>query len=196
MRSIALACVLLFGGAAAVMAQATPTASYRGDAALTYHWIRTNDPPGGGCGCFDLNGGGLSGSWMLLPRLSVVGEVSVEHAGNVLSTGKSLTLTSYLAGARYRLPQPWLHGPHAPQPFAQALVGGGHAGGGIAGIGDGSSTFVTRIGGGIDLPMRSGISIRLIQADYYLTDFANSANDHQNNLLLSAGVVLHWTRLD
>jgi outer membrane immunogenic protein len=195
MRSIALAGVLLLGVATAAMAQATPSASYTGDAALTYHWMWTNAPPGGDCGCFDLNGGGLSGSWMLLPRLSVVGEVSVEHAGNVLSTGKSLTLTSYLAGARYRLPQPWLHGPHAPQPFAQALVGGGHAGGGIAGVGDGSSTFVTRIGGGIDLPVRSGISIRLIQADYYLTDFANSVNNHQNNLLLSAGAVLHWSRI-
>jgi outer membrane immunogenic protein len=196
MRSIALACILLFGGATTVLAQAPPAASYRGDAALTYHWIRTNGPPDGGCGCFDLNGGGLSGSWMLLPRLSLVGEVSVEHAGNVLSTGRSLTLTSYLAGGRYRLPQPWIHGRYAPQPFAQVLVGGGHAGGGIAGAGDGSSTFVTRIGGGIDLPMHSSISIRIIQADYYLTDFANSVNDHQNNLLLSAGVVLHWSRLD
>jgi outer membrane immunogenic protein len=195
MRSIALAGILLLGVATAAMAQATPSASYAGDAALTYHWMRTNDPPGGDCGCFDLNGGGLSGSWMLLPRLSVVGEVSVEHAGNVLSSGKSLTLTSYLAGGRYKLPQPWLHGPHAPQPFAQILVGGGHAGGGIAGVGDGSSTFVARMGGGIDLPMRAGISIRIIQADYYLTDFANSVNDHQNNLLLSAGVVLHWSRL-
>jgi outer membrane immunogenic protein len=195
MRSIAIVTILLFGGITAVMAQATPSESYSGDAALTYHWIRTNDPPGGDCGCFNLNGGGLSGSWILLPRLSLVGEVSVEHAGSVLSTGKSLTLTSYLAGGRYRLPQPWLHGLHAPQPFAQALVGGGHAGGGIAGAGDGSSTFVTRIGGGIDLPVRSGVSIRIIQADYYLTDFANSVNNHQNNLLLTAGVVLHWSRI-
>jgi hypothetical protein len=71
----------------------------------------------------------------------------------------------------------------------------GMRGGGIAGVGDGSSTLVTHMGGGIDLPMRSGISIRIIQADHYLTDFANSVNDHQNNLWLSAGIALHWSRL-
>jgi len=176
------------------MAQAVPEASYNGDAVLTYRWVRTNAPPGGDCGCFYLNGGGISGSLMLLPRVSLVAELSVEHAANVLSTGKSLTLTSYLAGGRYSIPQPWMHGRHALQPFAQVLIGGGHAGGGVAGVGDGSSSFVTHIGGGIDLPVGSSISVRAIQADYYLTDFANSANDHQNNLLLGAGVVLHWSR--
>jgi hypothetical protein len=33
----------------------------------------------------------------------------------------------------------------------------------------------------------------VIQADYYLTNFANGVNDHQNNLLLGAGVVFHWS---
>jgi hypothetical protein len=122
-----------------------------------------------------------------------VAEISGEYAGNGPSTGETLTLVSYLAGARYRLPHPWLHGAHAPQPFAQALLGSGHAGGGLAGASDGTRAFVTRIGGGIDLPLRSGIALRVIQADYYLTDFANSVNDHQNNLLLGGGVVLHWS---
>jgi hypothetical protein len=30
--------------------------------------------------------------------------------------------------------------------------------------------------------------------DYYLTTFANSTNDHQNNLLVGAGIVFHWSR--
>jgi outer membrane immunogenic protein len=188
MRSIALASILFLAVATAAMAQE----SYSGDAALTYHWMRTNTSPGK-CGCFALNGGGVSGSWNLRPRWAVVAEISAERAGNVLSTGKSLTLTSYLAGARYRLPQPWLRGPHSPRPFAQLLLGAEHPGGGVAGSGDGFYAFATRMGGGIDVPVSSRIAVRF-QIDYSLTHSANSANDHQNNLLLGAGAVFRWSR--
>jgi outer membrane immunogenic protein len=193
MRSIARVMMLFVGVAATAVAQAVPSVpASSGDVALTYHWVRSNTQPGD-CGCFDLNGGGLSGSWNLPHGWAAVAEVSGEYAGNGPSSGDTLTLLSYLAGARYRLPGPWLHGAHAPQPFVQVLVGAGHAGGGLAGAGDGAYAFVSRIGGGIDLPLRSGIALRLIQADYDLTNFANSVNDHQNNLLLGAGVVLHWS---
>ena len=125
--------------------------------------------------------------------MAAVAEIGVEHTGNGPS-GNSLTLTSYLVGARYFLPQPRLGGDRAPHPFAQLLLGGGHAGGGIAGVGDASNAFVSRVGGGIDVPVSPRIAIRVIQADYYLTRFANTVNDHQNNLLLGAGVILHWSR--
>lgn len=194
MRSIALACALLLGIATAARAQATSGVSHSGDVALTYHWVHTNAPPSGGCGCFALNGVGLSGSWDFGPRLTAVAEVSVDHTSNALSTSESLTLTSYVAGARYHLPDPWMHGPHALQPFAQVLVGGAHAGGGMAGVADGTSAFAGRLGGGIDLPLTTGIAVRVIEADYYLTDFANSADNHQNNILIGAGVVVHWSR--
>jgi outer membrane immunogenic protein len=189
MRSIALASILVLGMAGPLMAQA----SYSGDAALTYHWVRTNAPVGE-CGCFDLNGGGLSGSWNVAPRWAAVAEISAETAGNALSSGESLTLTSFLAGARYRLPQPWRRGPHSPRPFAQILLGADHAGGGIAANADASYAFATRIGGGIDLPVSSRFAVRILQVDYYLTHFVNATNDHQNNLLLGAGIVFHWSR--
>lgn len=195
MRSIALATGLLFCMASAALGQAVPTAraSTTGDAALTYHWVRSNTQPGD-CGCFDLNGGSVSGSWNVRPRFAVVAEVSGEYAGNGPSTGNSLTLISYLAGARYGLRQPRLRKPHELQPFAQLLVGAAHAGGGIAGAGDSSNAFATRMGGGIDLPVSPRFAVRILQVDYYLTNFANSTNDHQNNLLLGAGVVYRWSR--
>jgi outer membrane immunogenic protein len=193
MRSIALACALLLGITTAAMAQATSGVSRSGDVALTYHWVHTNAPPGGGCGCFALNGGGISGSWDFSPQLAVVAEVSLDHTSNALSSKESLTLTSYLAGARFRLPDPWMHGPHALSPFAQLLVGGAHAGGGVAGVADGTSAFAGRLGGGVDLPVNPLITVR-IQGDYYLTDFDNSADNHQNNVLVGAGVVIHWAR--
>jgi outer membrane immunogenic protein len=192
MRSIALACALLVGMVSAGMAQAGSGLSHSGDAMLTYHWVHTNTPPSGGCGCFPLNGVGLSGSWNFNPKLAGVVEVSVDHTSNALSLSKSLTLTSYMAGARYRLPDPWMHGVHALQPFAQVLVGGAHAGGGIAGVADGTSAFAGRLGGGVDLPLTVGIAVRLIQADYYMTDFANGVDNRQNNLLFGAGVIIHW----
>jgi outer membrane immunogenic protein len=193
MRSISLAVMLFLGVAATAVAQAVPSVpAPSGDIAWTYHWVRTNTQPGD-CGCFDLNGGGLSGSWNLPHRWAAVAEISGEYAGHGPTTGDTLSLASYLGGMRYRLPHPWPHGAHAPQPFLQGLLGVGHAGGGLAGAGDGTYAFVSRLGGGIDLPLRSGLALRVIQADYDLTNFANTVNDHQNNLLLGAGVVLRWS---
>jgi outer membrane immunogenic protein len=189
MRSIALACILFFGATTAARAQD----SYGGDAAITYHWVRTNASPGN-CGCFGMNGGGVSGSWNFGSQWALVTEISAETAANPLSTGKSLTTTSYLAGMRYRIRQPWMRGAHALQPFAQLLLGAGHAGGGLAGNGDGSYAFAIRIGGGIDLPVNSHIVVRIIQIDYDFTHFPNSSNDYQNNLLLGAGFVFRWSR--
>jgi hypothetical protein len=74
------------------------------------------------------------------------------------------------------------------------LLGAVHAGGGIAGTGDGAYSFATRIGAGLDLPVTSHFAFRLIQIDYYLTHSVNAANDHQKNLLVATGVVLCWPR--
>jgi outer membrane immunogenic protein len=193
MRSIALACVLLLGMAAAAAAQAISGTSHSGDIALAYHWVHTNAPPNGGCGCFALNGGGISGSWNFGSRLAVVAEASVDHTAKALASNESLTLTSYMAGPRYYLPNPWMHGPHAFQPFAQLLVGGAHAGGGLVGVSDGSSAFAGRLGGGVNVPINYAIAVR-VQGDYYITDFGNNADNHQNNILIGAGIVLHWSR--
>jgi hypothetical protein len=34
--------------------------------------------------------------------------------------------------------------------------------------------------------------VRLIEADYLLTTFDNGSNNHQNNLRIGAGVVVHF----
>ena len=131
MRSLLLLAALVLGGATLTMAQ---DEAYRGDAAVTYHWMRTNAAPGE-CGCFSLNGFGVSGSWNIHSTWSIVTEFGSEFRAST-STQDSLTVTSFLAGARYRIPQPWLKGAHRPQPFAQFLIGPAHAGGGEAGVAD------------------------------------------------------------
>ena len=42
--------------------------------------------------------------------------------------------------------------------------------------------------------MNPRFSVRLVEADYLLTTFDNGSNNHQNNLRISAGVVLHVSR--
>jgi outer membrane immunogenic protein len=191
MKSIALAAAMFLGVTAAAGAQQPKSPG--GDVALTYHWVRTNTQPGD-CGCFDLNGGGISGSWRFRPRWSAVGEFSEEYAGSGPYSGETLRLLSYLGGVRYQLPHTWFGGAHALQPFGQLLVGGGHASGELAGAGEGTNAFVARVGGGLDLPLKGGLAVRVLQADYDVTTFANGVNDHQNNLLLGTGIVYRWSR--
>ena len=190
MRSFLLSTILLLAGASAAVAQQD---AYSGDAAAAYHWVRSNAGPGQ-CGCFGMNGGGVSGSWNFHGPWSAVVDISAENTGSAPPANNPLTLVSYLAGARYKIPQPWFQGNHKPQPFAQIILGAAHAGGTEAGVADGSYRFATRIGGGIDVPLNEHFSVRVVQIDYYLTTFVNATNDHQNNLLVGAGIVFRWSR--
>ena len=189
MRTILIVMTLLLASAGATFAQD----EHSGDVAAAYHWVRSNAGPGE-CGCFGLNGGGISGSWNFRRGWSAVADFSAETGNGAPPAGNSLTLSSYMAGVRYKFKHPWFDGEHKPEPFAQILIGGAHAGGGEAGIANGDFVFATRIGGGIDVPINSRFAVRVIQMDYYLTTFANATNDHQNNFLVGAGVVWRWSR--
>ena len=85
--------VCLFVGRSASMALAQEGIS--GDAAATYQWVHTNAGPGQ-CGCFGLNGGGISGSWNANGPWSVVADFSSGVAKGAPTAGSSLTLTSFL----------------------------------------------------------------------------------------------------
>jgi outer membrane immunogenic protein len=187
MRSIFVVAALLLAGACASSAFAQEGIS--GDAAATYQWVHTNAGPGQ-CGCFGLNGGGVSASWEVHGPWAVVADFSSQTATGAPTVGSSLTLTSGLAGVRFELPRlrrNWIHGAHRVQPFAQILAGVG-----AAGLGDGTNRFAARAGGGFDVPVSRHFSVRA-QVDYFPTTFANATNDHQNNLLIGAGVVYHWS---
>lgn len=175
-----------------MMGQAISAGGGRGgDVALTYQYIHSNTQPGQ-CGCFSITGGDLSLSKMLITdRTAGVVDISVATAKNGPGTGSSLTLVSYMAGGRYYVSQPWF--PRA-QLFGQALVGVAHAGGGIAGAGDGKYATAARIGAAIDVPLSYKLAVRLLQVDYYLTDFPNAANQHQNNYLIGAGISFRTSR--
>ena len=188
MRTILLTVALVLSGAVTTMAQEE---AYHGDAGMTYQWMRTNAEPGN-CGCFSLDGIGVTGSWEVRGPWALVTEFSADFRPNVASEG-SLTVISFLAGPRYRIPQPWIKGAHRPLPFAELLIGPAHANGSEAGVADLTSAFAARIGGGIDVPLKSHFMLRAFQVDWYRTQFANTVNDRQNNLLISAGIVYRWS---
>lgn len=196
MRFMMLAAGLLLSIATVAAGQSAPQKTVpAGDAALTYQWVHSNTQPGD-CGCFGLNGGGLSGSFNFNSHVAMVAEINGGLGTNGPSTGNTLTLVSYMIGGRYVLPYlTWPHGSHGLQPFAQVLVGFAHAGGGIAGAGDSKTEFAARVGGGLDLPVNAHFAIRVAQVDYYPTTFNNGSNDHQNNLLVAGGVVYRWNKM-
>ena len=191
MRGFALAIGFIIGTAPALWGQAVASGGSRGgDAALTYSYIHSNTQPGQ-CGCFSITGLDLSASRSILnERTAAVLDINASTAKNGPGTGNSLTLVSYTAGARYYPYQPWVR--HV-EPFGQLLAGIAHAGGGIAGAGDGTYALAARLGGGLDVPV-GRLSLRLLQVDYYLTDFPNTSNSHQNNYLIGAGAVMRFSR--
>src|SRR5215813_8554818 len=99
MRTILIFAALLFAGASTAMAQE----GFNGDAAVTYQWVHTNAGPGQ-CGCFGVNGGGVSASWNVRGPWSVVADFSSQTATGAPTVGSSLSLTAGLGGARYDLP--------------------------------------------------------------------------------------------
>lgn len=193
MRTIALALIAALGLSVAAPAQECAAKKHHvnGDLALTYQWMRSNAQPGD-CGCFNLNGGGISASVVLQPRWSVVLDGSAQTVAHVPDSKNSLTLAAVYLGPRYSIPQPWKRTPRATQPYVQALLGGMHAGGAVAGAADGTMKFSTRVGGGLDQPLSKHTALRLVQVDYNLTTFENTVNERQNNLLVSTGFVFRW----
>ena len=196
--ALLLACAVVSTASAVAQAPAQPAAAtekpLRAELALDYSYLRSNAPPGG-CGCFNLNGGSATFAWALKPGASIalVGDITADQAGSISSSGYSLTLSAYTLGARYRQ-----HIGHSPlQPFGQVLVGLAHSSGSLVGgqspaASNAGAAFAANLGGGLDLRANRRFSFRLIEADYLLTTFDNGTNDHQNNLRLSTGVVLHF----
>jgi outer membrane immunogenic protein len=160
------------------------------DVGVDYNYVRSN-LPAGGCGCFALNGGSGWVAFNVSHSLGIVGEIASQDASNISSAGGDLTLTSFLAGPRYRRR---VAGHFAP--FVQVLLGGAHAGGSLApgspGLPGSANAFAMIAGGGLDIGLTRHIALRAFEADYYLTRFDNGVNDHQNNLRIAAGVIIRF----
>lgn len=72
------------------------------------------------------------------------------------------------------------------QPFLHALFGGATSSG--AGVSD--SAFAMFLGGGLDIGLRKGIGLRLVQADWLMTQFRGQSQNRQGRV--SAGLVIKF----
>jgi outer membrane immunogenic protein len=191
--------VVLFAAAAtAACAQAdrASTASpARPEVGLSFSWVHTN-APSANCGCFDIVGGNGTFAWPVSRwHFSPVADITVANTStaHVASSSYSLTMSTFTAGGRYYVPA------HLGQfaPFGEALVGVAHASGSLVqapnpGASNAGAALAAQAGGGLDLNTSPRFALRLVEADYLFTGFNNSADNHQNNVRLAAGIILRF----
>lgn len=90
---------------------------------------------------------------------------------------------TYLFGPRVSLPRGKV------RPFAQALFGGIATTDGIGRSGL-QNNFAMTAGGGIDFRVSRQVSVRPVQAEYFMTRLPNGLNNRENNLRIGAGIVV------
>jgi hypothetical protein len=187
--AIFLAAVFTMGSAPSVRAQDAPKWEIFGG----YTYTRANIVVSGTA--FNTNGGSGSVAYNLSNWFGLVGDIGVVHQGTVTGKPFSLTVTTYEFGPRLS----WRNHTHLT-PFAQILIGGGHAGGtlyttslggGLAPLGT-SNDFNFTAGGGIDWKVSHRFSIRLVQAEYLHTQFLNLHDNSQGSFRLNTGIVFSF----
>jgi hypothetical protein len=170
------------------------TAAARGQGAspvevsLGFGYVRANTPPGT-CGCFGMNGGSGAFAASLGHGFGVVADFGGYFQNNVVSSGRSLTMETFLGGLRYS----YRHSKRVT-PFMQYLAGGAHGSGTLYGTTTTSGSadgFAMSAGGGLDWNASRYVSVRLFQAEYLMTRLPNAVNNNQSDLRLTFGVVFH-----
>jgi opacity protein-like surface antigen len=156
------------------------------DVSVEYSYIRAN-PATSGFPSFNANGG--SASFALNPRnwYGFAGEFGDYHVGQIGGAGVDTNLITYMFG-----PQFYFHHFSRFTPFAQELFGGAHSSSSAFGIPGSRNSFAMALGGGVDVPFKGHMSVRLGPVDYLMTDFAEPSGSGsrklQNNLRVSGGV--------
>ena len=191
MNRLALLCgaLLIFAGAAS--AQDFPKFEAFGG----YSYLHVSENGDG----INFNGGSGSVAYNFNSLLGVVADFGGYHGSQNFGEGEnvSINVVTYLFGPKVSL----RHGKFTP--FAQALFGGAHGSfnatevcdARVRGQGDcgnentSDNGFSLAVGGGVDWNATTHIGIRLIQAEYLMTQFLNST---QNNARISTGVTFRW----
>jgi outer membrane immunogenic protein len=164
----------------------------KAEIAVDYSYMRANATPGQ-CGCFNLNGGSAEVAVRVYRNFSIVGDVTGDHAGTTSVSGQSLSLLSYTGGPRFSYPL--RRSQHTRiTPFVQGLVGGVHGfdapfPNSSGALSSSANALAVLLGGGVDIAVSHRFAIRAVQVDYGLNHLPNNANNSENLLRVSAGVV-------
>ncbi|MFZ0480585.1 MAG: outer membrane beta-barrel protein [Terriglobales bacterium] len=156
-----------------------------------YYYTRVNvnaSAVGGGPSeTFNGNGGGGQFEYNATNHIGLVADLA--------GFGATSTENGALVGGAFT----YLFGPRVNcrlrriTPFGQALFGGIRT---TNGIGESASenNFALTAGGGIDFKVSRQVSVRPVQAEYFMSKIPDGLNDRQNNLRLGAGVVFRLGR--
>lgn len=79
-------------------------------------------------------------------------------------------------------------------PFVQPLFGGVRTTDGIAQSTGAENNFAMTAGGGIDFKVSRHVSVRPIEAEYFMTKIPDGLNNRQNNLRVGAGIAVRMGR--
>jgi hypothetical protein len=129
---------------------------------------------------FNGNGGGGQLVYNVNSWLGVLGDVSGVWATSSNSSSSGAAIP-YLFGPRVNLRRARI------TPFAQVLFGGIATSSGIKYFGW-QNQFAMTAGGGIDLKVSKHVSLRPLQAEYFMTKIPDGLNNRQNNFRYSAGI--------
>ena len=171
----------------AVSAYAQETAP-KFDVFAGYSYVQAN-PGVTGVDSFHLHGGNANVAYNWKTWLSGVADFGGYTNGNILSSGRSGTFSTYLFGPRvsYR---------HYNRitPFGQVLFGAAHANAAAFNTTGTQNAFAMTAGGGVDYKLFDHFSIRPFQAEYLLTRFREGTlgTRDQNNLRVSTGFVVRF----
>jgi hypothetical protein len=159
------------------------------EVAIAYDASRTNVVAGSS---FWMQGGGVQFHGQFWHGLGGVADVAGLHTGSMSNSGVGLDMVSATFGPRYT----WspLHARYSI--FGQALAGEAHGfnstfPGTPQAIGSANGVAV-QLGGGMSVPLKHHIAVRVFEADWLRTQLPNSTTSVENNLRLGAGVVLRF----
>ena len=147
-----------------------------------------------GTATFSLKGGSGDAAVTLFRGLGLAVNVTGEHAANI-GNNVGLSQIAVMGGPRYTRSLPMLH---RTQLFAEGLFGGIHA---FDSVFPGSTEttssaggFSMQLGGGVNVRVAHGVSIRALEIDYVHTNLPNNNADSQNDLRLAFGVSYRFGR--
>jgi len=155
-----------------------------------YYFARFNvnaDVPGiAYSAAYNGNGGGGEIEYNLNSWFGAVGDLAGFRATSSPGGTFAGAMFTYLFGPRvnFRLGR--------VTPFAQTLFGGAVTTGGIAQSTGAENNFAMTAGGGLDFKVPSHVSVRPVQAEYFLTKIPDGLNNRQNNFRFSARVVFRF----
>jgi opacity protein-like surface antigen len=136
---------------------------------------------------YNANGGGGQLEYNANNWLGMVGDLGGYGATSTLNGQLVGGAFTYLVGPRVS----FRHGKVTP--FAQTLFGGIRTTDGIGHSGP-ENNFAMTSGGGIDFKVSRHVSVRPVQAEYFMTKLPDGLNNRQDNLRLGAGIVIRLAK--